>query len=360
MEFSHIFNKDGNRFWPGHTVNGFTEYITKLVRLTVIPSIPNINNTYNLVLIAVGFGAEIDQSRFKSTKYWQADNLERIRDLREAENFVVSGCGDGGLIDALRIVHRDFKRGIISFRVAAETFGTNLASIIQNAESKAIRDRDSSTLKAAYEAAALALISSDEYKDLQLFLSDSLEAFGGIVDILDEKLTSPYSLNAAPINKLLVAHAIKSGRIKFNQGTVKLAKGEILIAGTHLPRPPRTKVIVRHGAKPNFGSLLSDPEIADLKRRQELLADYHAEPEWEGTFPSLPGQPPHDIKSQEFIFDRLPKAKRAVRFVSEDASVAEDIQRYRIVYSKEPPYKSPTRLFGVQTISETRPRALLI
>jgi pyridine nucleotide-disulfide oxidoreductase len=66
-------------------------------------------DVFDLVILAVGFGLERTLSSIPFLSYWENDNLGRaIMTGPLPRHFVVSGCGDGGLIDAIRLRIRDF------------------------------------------------------------------------------------------------------------------------------------------------------------------------------------------------------------------------------------------------------------
>jgi hypothetical protein len=54
--------------------------------------------TFDAVLVAVGFGLEEDAER----SYWSNDNLEHNQADGGRSKWIVSGLGDGALIDVLR------------------------------------------------------------------------------------------------------------------------------------------------------------------------------------------------------------------------------------------------------------------
>lgn len=66
---------------------------------------------FDVVILAVGFGVEESSARFKPvTSYWDADNLSRNAvSSHGRQQVLVSGTGDGGLIDVLRLTFNDFK-----------------------------------------------------------------------------------------------------------------------------------------------------------------------------------------------------------------------------------------------------------
>lgn len=62
---------------------------------------------YTAVLMAAGFGEEPQRPNFEGKPYWRDDDLHQR--LPRGGHVLVSGCGDGGLIDAIRVALQDFR-----------------------------------------------------------------------------------------------------------------------------------------------------------------------------------------------------------------------------------------------------------
>lgn len=94
----------------------------------------SIEGQYGLVILTLGFGEERNHSEFPAISYWRPDTIESEAILRTTKNFFVSGCGDGGLIDALRVAHRDFNKGGIIFDAANALERSEVANTVKDAE----------------------------------------------------------------------------------------------------------------------------------------------------------------------------------------------------------------------------------
>lgn len=71
---------------------------------------------FDVVILAVGFGKERRSDRFPDViPYWEGDNIDRDDRLTKSpvSRVLISGTGDGGLIDLLRYSFRDFRHEII-------------------------------------------------------------------------------------------------------------------------------------------------------------------------------------------------------------------------------------------------------
>jgi hypothetical protein len=342
--------KGANRVLTNRRVVDIADIATDLVQLIVHPAVEP-NPTYKLVLIAIGFGQEWAPNEFAACDYWEPDGLERVRNQQPQTNFIVSGCGDGGLIDALRLAHRNFEKGKLVFDTAAELFETPLAKLIRKGEGDARSAKDPRGLSQVYIKAAEMLMNEPQYaataERLKLSLWENV-----ITYLLDRNLSAPYSLNSAPIHKLLVRHAEANGRIRFYQGTAQIVDGKIRAADRSFPGPPLSRVIIRHGAKPNFDLLLTGDEINKLEEKQRLMSDYHATKLWTSPFPVPPHLPPHEFQNKVFIEDRKKLAKKALNHVSTDADLMVTESGYRITYDDKIPTGAPTQLFGIAVENE--------
>ncbi|WP_316235378.1 MULTISPECIES: NAD(P)-binding protein [unclassified Bradyrhizobium] len=309
--------------------------------------------SYDLVMLTIGFGEE-GGGAFPPIDYWTADSLESLRE-KGGIHFIVSGCGDGGLIDALRLVHTNLRRGRLIFETAAALSGTPIAEAIKGAERKVEVTLDLNTLKTTYEQCAALLDEDSRYADIAKSLSASYVQKATLVFLLDRRHERPYSLRAAPIHKLMVAHALRAGMITYYQGEVTDQGGKI-VAGGRTFDPHKCQVIVRHGASAKFGRLLGEDEILELKNKQKALADHYATKLWTDPYPVPRDYPAHDTRSKKFAEHRRKWAVRAVRQISPDANVALTPDGYEVSFAPPIPADAPDRLFGVSVKSIITPQ----
>src|SRR5262249_12060207 len=72
--------------------------------------------TFNTVIIAVGFGVESGVLEKSAQSYWRNDSVNQPLPgipSQRSTNYFISGPGDGGLIDLLRLCINDFNQGRI-------------------------------------------------------------------------------------------------------------------------------------------------------------------------------------------------------------------------------------------------------
>jgi hypothetical protein len=86
------------------------------------------NTRFDLIIVASGFGREDVEPPFPMTRYWQNDALGQP-DLSDMKNtFMVSGFGDGALVDLCRLTIERFRQD----RILDELFGPTLGQVEQH------------------------------------------------------------------------------------------------------------------------------------------------------------------------------------------------------------------------------------
>ncbi len=267
---------------------------------------PERSGPYEAVILALGFGEERQVDGLPFISYWNRDALADTEGKADTKS--VSGVGDGGLIDALRIVHKDFRHGRLSLDLVEALRETGIPELIKAAE-KRVRDAASGSAENA------ACLYDDLYKgiyedlppvalgpldrSLRTDLSDPVAMFG--------RTTKPYSLTAAPIHKLMLAHAIVKGAVVYRQAELRDGPS-LLIAGEaqDLPQP----CIVRHGPNPDFGGLLSQEQIDSLQPRQMVLDDVLAGGHYDGSYWAAWSEYPQQVfDDPAFVAFRFPAAQ---------------------------------------------------
>jgi hypothetical protein len=73
---------------------------------------------YDCVIVCVGFGKEKPFGGVRVPTYWENDSLHQI-DFVDGQHILVSGTGDGGLVELMRLMIVDFDHGRILETLAA-------------------------------------------------------------------------------------------------------------------------------------------------------------------------------------------------------------------------------------------------
>jgi|GEM_PF-1605632 len=317
---------------------------------------------YDLVFVTSGFSEE-GAGQVGLATYWTSDELDGMAG-RTDKQFLISGAGDGGLIDALRVAHRSFDDGKLTIRLANELNDVrweHLETITQAERAVASSgerleravDVGSADLESAYLAAARNLPpETKEWLDESL----RLELIERVDLIAIERW--PFSPMAAPIHKLLLAHA-------FDASVIRHIRGKVLSYDRDSIRYARLEeagdegeevnalgvVVIRHGSSPNFAKFFK-PEDGKAKQqlidRQKRLSADADRPMWrEGAAPLMqwPPAPPF----RDAIKHRLPLADALVHRIVGLVGKLEADENYGFVFDNVTPEvlaKLPDELFG--------------
>ena len=247
---------------------------------------------FKVAIVTSGFADEHYGSKGAFPGYWEADDLDAMVDDESlTDEFLVSGCGDGGLIDALRLAHRDFDHGRLIIEVAKELerhgeSWTHAGEIVRAEREVAESEKllkpaianGSNALRDVYESAAAGLPAVVRER-----LNGSLRSDRALQFIkLLSKQEHPYSPMSAPIHKLLIAHAIEQQVIEHISCVVEEwgASGVVTAPSTSVKGDDARRtlmngyVVLRHGAKPNFERFFPDEPgmVQGLVDRQKLVA----------------------------------------------------------------------------------------
>ena len=263
---------------------------------------------YDVVIVTTGYGTERSIDGYESDSYWEPDDVsdeETLNLWRQSDStIVISGCGDGGLIDCLRVIHGDFREGWLAVELA-EMLGARFADEISRAERDALRSAKSIGCMPGpeksdwHKRSAECRLYVEMLRDVYLRLASQLP--DEAKQLLDTsvaqsniqpgrvKLISleqhPFVPSSAPIHKLMIAYAIKRGTITHLQGSSRQFDSSPdredgtgrFIYEDHTGREriiDNAHLVVRHGAPATMIDEVGDHEMGSLKIRQQLLADY--------------------------------------------------------------------------------------
>ena len=80
------------------------------------------NQLYHCAIVAVGFGIEKGlEPAVASNSYWMVDSFEQVRpDRPKPYRVLVTGCGDGGLTDLMRLCSMAFRHDEVVASIGQE------------------------------------------------------------------------------------------------------------------------------------------------------------------------------------------------------------------------------------------------
>ncbi|RIA46352.1 hypothetical protein DFR49_0892 [Hephaestia caeni] len=224
----------------------------------------------DLAVLATGFKAERSFGTLPSPSYWSPNAV-----ADEGNTILVSGSGDGGLIDVLSpILGTRVTRAahMLAVALSDSPLKEDVAKVEAERTSRMIAGtRDSEDPCAFYRKVQFA----QETEDKLSVLAGSHEHLSSREITLLYQSVSPYSFTAAPINKLLLAYFSNGPRkyVKSVKGELRNGGGQHMMAsndGASEPLDPPCafdRVIVRHGAEPAAADLLTPAELTSLKEK---------------------------------------------------------------------------------------------
>ena len=251
---------------------------------------------FDLVIVATGFELETCWKNTVACSYW--DNEDLIKPSSSApKSVLISGVGDGGILEVLRLVYADFDNGRLTERVARHLDHSALRERILEIEKTARGKSTHAEVCAALRSGYLSLVSSlpsDLPGKIKAPCAVRLLARGG----------APFIPTSAPVHRLMLARAIQAGAVHVEAGDLKELPEGLVAAdatGKTIRKIDQDLVVKRIGAPRAIESLCKayEEQIAKLKSVQEVLSEYQSKPEWPRDFFSGPIDPTRDKKVAE-------------------------------------------------------------
>ncbi|ATB28598.1 FAD-dependent oxidoreductase [Melittangium boletus] len=230
------------------------------------------DESFDAILLTVGFGLEKEIKGVHWLSYWDNDRLNQTVRGDGVESYLVSGCGDGGLVDLLRLRLHDFSQEHV-----LEEF-LNVPSQ-QELKARLLEIEDRARLKSDPNEASLCVLQG--YKELPgtAEIDDRIRA--RLRD--DTKVTlngigeRALGLQSSILNRLLVSRLLFKFGTQYRRGEIGVPQkqGDLYQVRFVTGKPELfNHVICRHG--PQQPSALDDafPDIGkkcdSLRARNEL------------------------------------------------------------------------------------------
>lgn len=241
---------------------------------------------HDCVVLAVGYGFEKQIEKLPWRSYWQNDSLNQPVIVKATKSFLVAGCGDGGLTDALRLSLKDFDHGAFLIDVA-ETYCEEIFSQLRTIEWVAERRWECEIANGGSEKEAeraTRQILKNEYERLSLpaiLLSQLRNAVRDDTSVtINNSGTSYLSLKSALINRIAVHALVHLGKIEYLPGEPSLKN--ITDNGTYVMNIESEggvierefdEVVVRQGTEPTIKGFLSKDDYQTLRKHLQKLED---------------------------------------------------------------------------------------
>ncbi|WP_179877563.1 NAD(P)-binding protein [Rhizobium anhuiense] len=313
---------------------------------------------FDLVFVTSGFGEEFRIQDIEPS-YWEADGLDAARKAG-TKSFFVAGTGDGGLIDALRLVQSKFDYGRICLNVVKALDTQGASERVAEIEDMVWRDaeHDEGEASRQYFAAyteLLGRLSMETRRELA-------ERHSDIEVTLVGRLPHPFGLYVAPIHKVLMASALNAGKIRYVQGDLERDGDWYQIKQVDASAVPinierNSKVVVRIGPTGPLSGLLDEGEVKRLRENQrrtsDLLSPVPLDLEFFSGYKNMPAR---DLTSRSFVKSRKRMADDYLHKnhrVSSKIGLSAGLPNFTLVLPDEMEDASfPSKLFGIGLVRD--------
>jgi len=246
-------------------------------RIQILAAEGEINEIVDVAIVAVGFGLERrNRLGIDSPPYWEDDGLEQALGASPGrpQRILVSGAGDGALIDLLRASIRDFRHEDIVALLPEGDALRKLQDELQAIESKSkltslIGEADFINLHQMYGTLALTPVFLDQVRSR---IRDDTEVWFNFTS------AGRFTLGSAILNRFLVSVLGKLGAIKPKFATLdeksvtRRPGGEYAITWPKSTEPQIfDRVVIRHGPPVDYlAEVFPELEVACAPLRGKL------------------------------------------------------------------------------------------
>jgi Alanine dehydrogenase/PNT, C-terminal domain len=248
---------------------------------------PSTVDHFKIIIFSVGFGLEKTEGALETLSYWDNDNLDRPGAATDVKRYLVSGCGDGGLVDVLRIRLQDFQHHKMVQRFVGSADTEALAKALNAIEEEARLREGRGELVGPYVREQYEKLVVPAEVDAAFTLRPDTTA------ALCSKDGNPYTLGASILNRFLVSRLINRAGVRvlrgdINKKTVKPQKkgGGFEVKFANGASEKFDHLVIRHGPTPalkrDFRPIW---DAAETRFRAFSLLDQTRERLWpKGTF----------------------------------------------------------------------------
>lgn len=206
--------------------------------------------SFEVVVLAVGFGFEQRVEGIAWASYWDDDRLHQAHRDGRRHRHLISGCGDGGLVDLLRVRLSDFRHEkLVEEFLGSPELGTvkrELLAIEDKALALQHTQGDGSAAEFLEEQYRALCVPAEVDKVIEKRLRPDTEA---VLNGLDE---SPLTPNACIFNRFLVSRLLLQFGVGYRAGKFSFKReGEKYLVKFRTGAPEEFDYITcRHGPKP--------------------------------------------------------------------------------------------------------------
>lgn len=223
---------------------------------------------FQCIVMAAGFGEEPTYSEIDGKAYWRDDDLHQR--IRSGGTAIVSGCGDGGLIDATRIAFRDFRHDWLPRIASMAASDEGLVQELICLEHDTPRYPDGEALT---KATLQVVVNDDVVTEIRNRLRPETTV------ILNGRTSGALTRGACMLNRFIIGQLIKLGIVTYHEGAMAPSsvtragdKFACLINGSSIEADV---IVVRHGPEKRPLAAFPQLEVA-LKPVRDFLLTYSA------------------------------------------------------------------------------------
>jgi hypothetical protein len=207
---------------------------------------------FDCIILAVGFGEEKTRENVAMTLYWTSDGLHQRPLGGNKKKFLVSGCGDGGLIDTLRLSIKNFEQKSFTRNFLTADFSKVFEELLRIDE-KAPEDAEEASIYLYQEYSKLIIPP-----ELEQFISDNLRTNTEVT--LNGKMPTFMNTQSSILNRYAVFLIMRTNKISYQHGEISVARNSNRYQVIFKSTPVSTTVeyddvVVRHGPSSVIGGL---------------------------------------------------------------------------------------------------------
>jgi len=237
---------------------------------------------YDCVILALGFGEERSVVGVPFVSYWENDSLHQETG-RGRRSIFVSGCGDGGLIDALRLRLRNFDHADFVRRFLGVTESTFLIGRLQQVESDLRRHASAPDISLRFQS------RYDEIavpKEVEKYFCEEKRADTTVT--LNSPSPGPLTFKASLLNRYATYLAVRLADLHYLSGRIVAERAEgggyrVIVRRDDIGLDESGSfdmVIVRHGPQGVINRLIPGLAATELAAWWEKNEDITTKPYW--------------------------------------------------------------------------------
>ena len=320
------------------------------------------SQNFSTVLVASGFEDEETVEGLGTASYWSPDDTHN-KTLDGTKKRIVSGAGDGGVIDTLRMAYK-FSEGGLAVRSANEIQSsecfTEIKRLISDAEDLLLSSVDNvkhgQIVAKNYKDAAQILNQESDFSDptTGLLYSNFQSTQPKRVLLIDNTIENAFVSSAAPIHKLLLAYSMIHRIVEFEKTELVMGKGGKCTVNEIVIDLNETHVVIRHGAKQAKPKFVDEAQWNNLRELNRRLKGQNFKPLWdsEDPYPTPSGFHCKTNQTEAFLADRADNVSDLLNELGVKGLVATDDSRFVVV--SPTPQNLPSTAFGFPIVAAER------